>query len=304
MNQSTAKSARYRFLSRHLPQVALLTATASILAACGRRSDPAQAMPPSSTVPVTLTIGTPIAGAATLSSAVAGLSFEKGLLSKGVFSGSNTALIALFKELGPSVLRIGGNSADKTIWDEGGDINSHGLTAGYTAPSDVGRLADFPRATGWKVIYGINFTAETPAQMSREAAYVSSKFGESLAGFELGNEPDLYSRNGHRSSSYTFGDFLSESNADANAIQSAVITPAFTGPAPTCNYKGYTLPFAAAAGNRAHIFSQRTTGIPAARTARPVMRRALATCCRQTPACPANCSRWQPRHHRTESQAT
>jgi hypothetical protein len=70
----------------------------------------------------------------------------------------------MFKLLGPSVLRIGGNSVDKNIWSP----NGPGQTAGQIAPSDVASLAAFVKAAGWQCLYGINLGgaatgATTPA---------------------------------------------------------------------------------------------------------------------------------------------
>lgn len=207
-------------------------------------------------VAVTVDVSSAVAGAAQLSPAFAGLSWEKGSLSSGLFSSSNSGLVTLFKNLGPSVLRIGGSSVDKTTWDDSGDANSKGLTAGYVAPSDVDRLAGFLQTSGWKVIYGINFATETTAQMASEASYVEAKLGGSLLGFEIGNEPDLYYSNGIRPSSYTYSDFLAEWNTDANAIRSSVPAAVLTGPAAAYNYKNYTVPFAGNEGGNIGLLTQ------------------------------------------------
>lgn len=231
------------------------------LAACGGGSGSgatsiAVPLPAPTGIPVTLTIGSQVAGAASLTPATSGLSFEKNQLSKGLFSAGSIPLIALFKQLGPSVLRIGGSSVNTTTWDDSGDANGRGMTVGYISPTDVDRLADFLNATGWKVIYGINFATASTAQMSSEAAYVKTKLGDRLAGFELGNEPDLYASNGLRPSGYTFNQFITEWNADAASIRSVVPAPAFAGPASSYNYKQYTIPFTQGVGAGAQLVTQ------------------------------------------------
>ncbi|KWF83500.1 hypothetical protein WL93_21890 [Burkholderia diffusa] len=163
-------------------------------------------------------------------------------MTTGLFTSNNVALISLFKQLGPGVLRIGGSSVNKTTWNSSGS----GGTAGSIAPADVDNLAGFLQKTGWKVIYGINFATETTGQMSSEVAYATVALGSSLIGFELGNEPDLYASTGLRPSTYTFADFLNEWNTDAAAIRSAVPTAVFAGPASSWDYKKYTVPFAQA----------------------------------------------------------
>ncbi|MBR8074732.1 glycosyl hydrolase family 79 C-terminal domain-containing protein [Burkholderia cenocepacia] len=206
--------------------------------------------------PVTLTIESAVAGAASLSPASSGLSFEKAQLSAGLFSGDNRSLIALFRQLGPGVLRIGGNSVNKTTWDDSKDPSGQGMIPGHIAPSDVDRLADFLNATGWRVIYGINFATENATQMSSEAAYVTRKLGSRLAGLELGNEPDLYNHNGLRPSTYTFNQFLDEWRTDARATQGSGRNPALTGPASSYNFMHYTIPFAQNIGGGIQLLTQ------------------------------------------------
>ena len=119
-----------------------------------------------------------------------------------LFTATNANLIALFKLIGPSILRIGGNSVDRNTWTPSGA----GQTAGPDRASDVNALAAFLAATGWKCLYGINLggagpnpytsgsitAATTPALAAEEIAYVYQALGSSLFGFEIGNECDLY----------------------------------------------------------------------------------------------------------------
>ena len=90
---------------------------------------------------------------ASVGAAFTGLSYEKGYFSsEPLFVGTNANLIGMFKRLGTSLLRIGGNSVDETVWNAGGP----GQTAGQVAPEDVDGLAAFLQATGWKCLYGVN----------------------------------------------------------------------------------------------------------------------------------------------------
>jgi len=128
-----------------------------------------------------------------LGSSFAGFSYEKSALSNPLFSAPNTNLIGLFKALGSGILRIGGNSVDRLTWNQAGP----GLSSGQVAAADVNRLAGFLSATGWRVIYGINFagasgSVASAALASSEASYVASRIGANLLSFEIGNEPDLY----------------------------------------------------------------------------------------------------------------
>jgi hypothetical protein len=210
------------------------------------------AAPPSPPVPNTtaaISLNTAAPGAL-LASDFAGLSYEKSKLTSPLFSGSNTAMIAMLRLLGPSVLRIGGNSVDKSSWK--------GVASGLTPilPADVDALAAFARATGWSVIYGINLADNTTANSVDEATYAATALGSSLLGLEIGNEPDLYASNGDRATTYTFADFDAEWTAVAAAIRQAIPGAVLTGPAAAYNINGYTAPFAHANGAQAALLTQ------------------------------------------------
>jgi len=51
-----------------------------------------------------------------IGSGFAGLSYEKSAMCEPLFTASNPDLIGLFQLLGPSVLRVGGNSVDHCVW--------------------------------------------------------------------------------------------------------------------------------------------------------------------------------------------
>ena len=182
-----------------------------------------------------------------LNPAFCGLSYEKDKLIGSLFVSNDTSLVSMFSQIAPAVLRVGGHSVDTTCW--GGVSNLTPITA-----ADVDAFAGFVKSlpANWHVIYGINMSVNSPTNCAAEAAYVANALGPHLLGFEIGNEPDLYSQN-IRSSSYTFADFLSQWQALAAAITNAVpgwaITNGgngwtLTGPAAAGNTTGYTVPFA------------------------------------------------------------
>ncbi len=159
-----------------------------------------------------------------------GLSYEKSSLSEPLFSGSNANLIGLFKLLGPSLLRIGGNSVDQTVWTPLGA----GQTAGETAPSDVNALAAFLTATGWQVLYGVNLAQSTAVVAAEEVAYVYQTLGTSLFGIEIGNEPDLYAGN-YFPSTWVYSNYQSLWQDFASAITGQTPHVSLTGPAVASN---------------------------------------------------------------------
>jgi hypothetical protein len=124
----------------------------------------------------------------TIGTGFAGFSYEKDRVGAGMFDADDTNLVNLFKLLGPSVLRLGGNLVDIVNWKATGA----GGSAKEVAPADVTRLAKFLRATGWKAIYGINLKTNTAANAASEAQFASKTLGSSLLAFEIGNEPNVY----------------------------------------------------------------------------------------------------------------
>jgi hypothetical protein len=105
-------------------------------------------------------------------------------------------LIQLLRDLDPGqapVVRIGGNSADFTWWPIKGTLPPVGvryaLTNGW-----VGMTRAFAAKLRAKLIMGVNLAGGRPAIAAAEARAILSGIGRQyLDGFEIGNEPDLYS---------------------------------------------------------------------------------------------------------------
>jgi hypothetical protein len=167
-----------------------------------------------------------------------GLSFEKSHLTDAFFRPDHAALVALFRLLGPSVLRIGANDADRTTWDPsalpvaGGSISR---TVGTVA---VDALAAFLKATGWRVIYAVNYKTGTAENAAAEAKYVAGKLGGSLYGFELGNEINL--------GGLAYPEAKARWESLAGAVRAQVPGAPLIGPATNpSGLQGYLVPFAA-----------------------------------------------------------
>jgi uncharacterized protein (TIGR03437 family) len=187
----------------------------------------------------TVTIGNIVTGV--IGPAFAGLSYEKAQMANPFFSPQNADAIALFKLIGPSLLRIGGNSVDKTTWTP----NGRGRTSGQVAPSDIDALAGFLKTTGWQVLYGTNLATSTPALAAGEIAYAVQSLGSSLYGIEIGNEVDLYAGN-YFPSTWGFSDYLALWQSFVTAIRQQSPNVPLTGPVAASNISGYVAPFAKA----------------------------------------------------------
>jgi uncharacterized protein (TIGR03437 family) len=181
----------------------------------------------------------------------AGLSYEKGQMANPFFSPQNADAIGLFKLIGPSLLRIGGNSVDKTTWTP----NGKGRTSGQVAPSDIDALAGFLKATGWQVLYGVNLAQSTPALAAAEVAYAVQSLGSYLYGIEVGNEVDLYHSNGYFPSTWGFSDYLALWQSFVAAIRQLSPNVPLTGPVAASNVSGYVVPFAKAEGGNVILLS-------------------------------------------------
>jgi hypothetical protein len=141
----------------------------------------------------------------------------------------NKVFIQLIKNLGPGLLRIGGNSSDEITWTGGPRTIS--TPADALATSDIDRLADFTRITGWPVLFGLNLGNNNVAAAADEAAYVQNSLKENLYALQAGNEPDVYSHySNKRGPAYSYIDYASEWDAYLNAVRSKAPQTMFAGP--------------------------------------------------------------------------
>jgi len=128
-----------------------------------------------------------------LPAGTAGFSFEKSHMSDAFFTASHAPLIAMFKLLGPGVVRIGADDVNNSVWVPGATSVAPGTTSPNVGTAEVDALADFLTATGWKAIYAVNMRgSSTPQTAVTELTYVVPKLGANLAAVEIGNELNLY----------------------------------------------------------------------------------------------------------------
>jgi hypothetical protein len=69
-------------------------------------------------------------------------------------------------------------------------VNAQSATTTINHES-LAELAGFARATGWKVLWGLNLGTGSKEAAAAEAAEVDAQLGEHLQSFEIGNEVDL-----------------------------------------------------------------------------------------------------------------
>jgi hypothetical protein len=175
--------------------VAVLAALAAIaLTGCGSDSG----TPPARDAPATLvTIGAGGSGPR-VPFGFLGLSLEYPAIE--AYAGADPSapdpvFVQLVRNLVPGqapVLRIGGDSTDRTWWPTAGLAQPPGVKFSITSRwlAVTRRLADALRA---RLILGLNLEANSPQLASSEAAALLHGIGRPrVRAFELGNEPDLY----------------------------------------------------------------------------------------------------------------
>jgi len=94
----------------------------------------------------------------------------------------------------PLVLRIGGDSANEALWEsEAGEFPEWIVEL---TPSWLGPTGALVRHTGVRLILDLNVITASPEISAQWAGAAEAALPHgSIAGFEIGNEPDLYSRN-------------------------------------------------------------------------------------------------------------
>jgi hypothetical protein len=180
-----------------------------------------------------LTVDTSAPGSEFARGAV-GLSIEASELETDHLEAGHLMLVRLMRLLGPSVLRIGGNSVDLSWWTSSGEPPPPWATNTVT-PADLSVLHSLLVATGWGVILGLDLGHFEPARIADEARYAHNILGSSLLGLEIGNEPDDF---GHpqvalRLSTYSLGEYMREAEAYTRQLVATVPGVPIYGPALT-----------------------------------------------------------------------
>lgn len=163
-----------------------------------------------------------------------GLATETKELGSGRLSSTDGRLVRLMRLLGPSVLRIGGNSVDLSWWTSSGEPTPY-WAANTVTPADLSALHILLATAGWKVLLGVDLGHFEPTRAADEARYAQQILGTSLLGIEIGNEPNDFGgrQDSLRPSSYDVDEYLREAETYVQAIHMAVPGVALYGPALT-----------------------------------------------------------------------
>lgn len=94
---------------------------------------------------------------------------------------------------GPVLLRVGGNSADHTIWDA--RLRAEPRWVVELTPTWLQAARKVVRRAGVRLILDLNLITGSPSAAAVWARAAKAGLPKrSIAGFEIGNEPDIYSR--------------------------------------------------------------------------------------------------------------
>jgi hypothetical protein len=221
---------------------ALALAVAGMLAACGggapNHARPAAAThttAAASTTPATSTTGasgrsqparqvtvaiSPRRSGHALPTAFVGLAMEDWTLTKHQFAHTNLRRYLL--RLGPrGLLRIGGNSQDRSFWTSRRERPPR-WAQGTATPASLRELAAVLTGTGWRVILGVNLLHFDPARAVDEARNADRILGSKLAAIGIDNEPDRYGISEQR--------YLREFQRYARALRAALPGVGIAGP--------------------------------------------------------------------------
>ncbi|MGC1548798.1 MAG: hypothetical protein WA777_09720 [Rhodanobacter sp.] len=170
---------------------------------------------------------------AKVSEQLIGLSYETlQLRNPDFFSRKNEALIGFLRQLNPhGVLRIGGNTSDFSVWSEyQGKLpvfeNKPGVVFKrpyLVTPQQLANLADFLRATGWRLIFGVNLKIDNPEMAAQLAEAVHKAVGEHLLAIQIGNEPNDFPHVG--GTYFSYDEYIQAWQRSAQAIRKAVSVP-------------------------------------------------------------------------------
>lgn len=147
----------------------------------------------------------------------------------GLLHPANRAYIQMVRTLSPNgVIRIGGNTSDYAVWSSHGKAVASPMSTVVNEKS-LQNLAGFLRATGWRLIWGLNLGERREDEVVREARAVASIVGSHLEAFEIGNEPDLFAP-AHRAAGYNYGAWFAEYKRLASRVAQVVPGASFAGP--------------------------------------------------------------------------
>jgi hypothetical protein len=140
-----------------------------------------------------------------------GLGYEISSVARpGLMNGANSVYVRLVRTLGArGIIRIGGNTSDYAHYS----ATAAPVSSAFGTVVNDAMLRDlggFLKATGWKLIWGLDLGRGSQSEAIAEAKAVLSVAGERLLAIEVGNEPDQFPGHQHRKPEYAYEDWLAD----------------------------------------------------------------------------------------------
>ncbi|MGH9641478.1 MAG: hypothetical protein ACRD3Q_03550 [Terriglobales bacterium] len=165
---------------------------------------------------------------------------ETAVYALGTRDAPNTQFFQFMRNLGPGVLRLGGNSQDNTCWDSAAAPHPDWCKAPLTL-SDFQLFSEAAKASGWRLIVGINLKQNSGKWALGEVTHAIAKEirPAQMIGLEVGNEPDLFSRDGGRPASFSPADHVKDFLAYRSAFEKNPVARRYSliGPATCCKWR-------------------------------------------------------------------
>jgi hypothetical protein len=154
----------------------------------------------------------------------------------GLLSAKNTPYVQLVRNLGRNqfrdrrgVIRIGGNTSDFATYAANGTAISSPKGTVVTEANLI-ELRGFLDELRWNLIWGLNLGGDHLDNAVEEARAVDRILGDRLIALEIGNEPDLFGRAGHRPADYNYDAWLKDYRRYKAAIRAVLPKARFAGP--------------------------------------------------------------------------
>ena len=168
---------------------------------------------------------------------------EEAVYALGRPGAPNAGYFRLMRNLGDGILRLGGNSQDNSCWARAQAPHPDGCVAELTAP-DLKLFGEAARASGWRLIVGLNLKQNAPGWAQREVTEgVVREIPRPLVfALEPGKEPDLFTRTPYRASGYSAADQAKEFLAYVQAFKADPAARRYpvVGPATCCGWRNPT----------------------------------------------------------------
>jgi hypothetical protein len=151
----------------------------------------------------------------------------------------NTGYFRFMHNLGAGILRLGGNSQDNSCWDRAHSPHPEACDA-ELALGDLQLFSHAARASGWRLIVGINLKQNAPAWALSEVTDGIAKAirPAEIFAIEPGNEPDLFGPP-LRPREYSPADNVQDFVGYLHALAQSPIAKAYkvVGPATCCGWR-------------------------------------------------------------------